>query len=433
MTAVIIIFASVCVLIALSVLFLPQLKLFGVTFSPYWLIALVGAVVLVAVGYVSPREVLQAFSADTSVNPIKILTLFISMSLISVFLDDAGFFAYVAAVAVRRAGGSGVKLFFRIYLTVSVLTVFTSNDIVVLTFTPFICYFAKHTNINPLPYLVAEFTAANTWSMLFLIGNPTNIYLSTAANVGFGEYFAVMWLPTLCGGAASLAMLFLLFGKHIKRPFEANSECVRLKDKPLAVIGLIHLVLCTLMLVFSQYIAVEMWLISLGFALSLAVVSSIYYLISRRRPSALFGAAKHAPWQLIPFVLSMFVFVLALETHGAPEALNNVLSASNPIVGYGGTSFIAANLINNIPMSVLFSPSLNALNGARFTGALYATVISSNLGALLTPLGSLAGIMWLGILKKQGVKFSFAKFCAYGSAVSLPTLASALGGLALIL
>ena len=72
---------------------------------------------------------------------------------------------------------------------VAILTIFTSNDIVILTFTPFICYFSKNAKINPIPYLVAEFAAANTYSMMLIIGNPTNIYLATSASIDFISYF----------------------------------------------------------------------------------------------------------------------------------------------------------------------------------------------------------------------------------------------------
>lgn len=88
----------------------------------------------------------------------------------------------------KKAGASQKKLFFLLYIVTSVLTVFTSNDVIILTFTPFICYFAKNCEIDPVPYIVTEFVAANTWSMLFIIGNPTNIYLATTYGVGFAEY-----------------------------------------------------------------------------------------------------------------------------------------------------------------------------------------------------------------------------------------------------
>ena len=92
----------------------------------------------------------------------SILVLFLSMTALSVFLDEIGFFRYLAGAAIRFAGEKQTVLFYVLYALVSVLTVFTSNDVIILTFTPFICYFTRCAGIDPLPYLVSEFVAANT-------------------------------------------------------------------------------------------------------------------------------------------------------------------------------------------------------------------------------------------------------------------------------
>ena len=109
----------------------------------FWLAPLFGALLMLALGILTPARVWAGLTADTAVNPIKILVLFFAMTLMSVFLDEEGFFRYLAGVVLCRAGTDQRKLFFLLYGAVSVLTVFTSNDIVVLTFTPFICYFAS--------------------------------------------------------------------------------------------------------------------------------------------------------------------------------------------------------------------------------------------------------------------------------------------------
>ena len=181
----IIIGGATCLAMILAVLFYPKINIGRLSLSSYWVVTLVGAVLLLSVGAVDLQAVLAALLADTAINPLKILVLFISMTLLSIYLDELGFFRYLASVTLKRAGCSQTRLFFILYITVSVLTVFTSNDIIILSFTPFICYFAKNARISPLPYLAAEFVAANTWSMALIIGNPTNIYLVTAAGGDF--------------------------------------------------------------------------------------------------------------------------------------------------------------------------------------------------------------------------------------------------------
>ena len=108
------------------------------------------------------------------------------------------------------------------------------------------------------------------------------------------------------------------------------------------------------------------------------------------------------------------------------------LLGEGEILRTGVASFLAANLVNNIPMSVLFS-SVVAPSGAASVPALYAAVIGSNIGAFFTPLGALAGIMWMALLRQYGVKLSFGKFVIYGAVISVPTLLATLGGLWLVL
>ena len=180
-----------------SILYFPTIKIKNICFSSYWPIALIGALLLLLTKSVSICTVFDAFTANNSLNPLKILVLFVSMTVLSIFLDEVGFFKYIATKATKVLNGSQTKLFLGFYALISILTVFTSNDIIILTFTPFICYYAKNSKINPIPYLVAEFVAANTWSMALIIGNPTNIYLASAFNIGFIHYLKMMILLTI--------------------------------------------------------------------------------------------------------------------------------------------------------------------------------------------------------------------------------------------
>jgi len=422
-----------CLLMILSILLFPRLKIGKTEIDTYWIVVLVGAIVVIASGQIELSEIGRRFTENTAVNPLKILVLFISMTVLSIFLDELGFFRYLANMTLKFAGGSQLKLFTILYATVSVLTVFTSNDIIILTFTPFICYFAKNAKIDPIPYLVGEFIAANTMSMMFIIGNPTNIYIATAYSVNFVEYFKVMALPTVASALVAYLILILLFGKRLKQKADPELENVAIEDKALLIIGLIHLGTCTVLLAICSYIDVEMWIISLSFALSLFVCALIVCLIKRKKPVAVFSTVKRLPWQLIPFVLSMFIMILSLSENGITSAIGRLFGSSFPIVKYGATSFLAANLINNIPMSVLFCPIMSGLEGSTLSRAVYATIIGSNLGAYLTPIGALAGIMWSSLLKNHDVKFGYLDFIKYGAAVSIPALATCLAVLALII
>lgn len=393
----------------------------------YPLCTLFFAILAIALGCIPFKDAVKSLWSGDAVSPIKILILFFSMTAISVFLDEAVFFKFLASFTASKAGKSQLKLFILLYVTVSVLTVFTSNDIVILTFTPFICCFCKNAKINPLPYLIEEFVAANTFSMALIIGNPTNIYLGLKFSQTFGRYLSVMILPSLVGGTVCFFVLFLLFKKQLKTPLCAEQESVTI-EKPVVITGVTALIVCTLLLAFSDLINAEMWIVSLICFLVLFLTITVYKLIKRQPLKEIKGSLARLPYSLIPFLLSMFVLVAALDYNGVTQKLASFLKSDNIFV-YGTLSTLCCNLFNNIPMSVLFA---SILQGSSL-GAVYACVIGSNLGAYLTPIGALAGIMWLNILKKHEVKLSFLQFVKYGVIIALPTLFSSLATLWLVI
>lgn len=426
---------TICCCIGMIALVLtkPSVKAKGHALSIYWVPVFAGALVLLFTGVLPFSHVWESFTANTAVNPIKVLVLFLSMTVQSVFLDEAGFFKYLASKVLEKANSNQLVLFACLYLLVSVLTVFTSNDIIILTFTPFICYFAKNAKIDPMPYLFAEFVAANTWSMALIIGNPTNIYLATTNGIDFAAYLKVMFIPTVVGGIVAFGVLYLIFAKRLKKPIEGVSKEEPIKEKKLMIIGLAHLSLCVLLLTVSSYIGIEMWLITLGFAVSLMFLAVLYRLVAGHGGYTVKGSIKRLPYEIIPFVLSMFVLVLALDESGFGEFVSGYLSGKNSVMKYGVSSFLVSNIMNNIPMSVLFSSILSNAPEVAHKGDVYAAIVGSNLGAFFTPMGALAGIMWSGILKKSGVRFNYLMFIKYGVAVSVPTLVATLLALYIML
>ena len=417
----------------ISVLFFPKIKIGKKFIDSYWIITLIGAVILV-IFKGDVNKIISALTADTSVNPIKILVIFISMTILSIFLDELGVFRFLAEASLKKAGKSQIKLFITLYLTVSVLTVFTSNDVIILSFTPFICYFARNAKIDPIPYLAAEFVAANTWSMALIIGNPTNIYLCSAFDVDFITYLKTMALPTVVAGGVSLALLILVFGKKLKTPIE-NQEIethTTLSDKPSLILGVATLSICTIFLAVSSYLKIEMWIVCLSAVAVLFVGVTVISLLRKKVSVPAINSVKRAPWQIIPFVLSMFVMIIILADSGVTEAVSKALGNEHAVLKYGVLSFLSSNVINNIPMSVLFCEILKGLSVASLNGGVFATVIGSNLGAAFTPIGALAGIMFGSILSLHGIKFGYKDFLKIGVTVTLPSLVCSLVALMLV-
>ena len=433
----------VFLVLALSILFFPHFQFadlgrhhhhhFSIKIDTYWIITLVGAFILVLVAQTPLQNIASSFISDTAINPLKILALFFSMTFLSIFLDEVGLFRFLAKKAVSIAKTNQLSLFLILYLLTSFLTVFTSNDVVILTLTPFICFFCKNTKINPIPYLVSEFAAANTWSMMFIIGNPTNIYLGTSAGIDFISYFKVMAVPTVMAGLVELAIIYFIFRKDLKKTLEPQEDDYQIESKIDLFAGVTVLSVCLIFLVISNYIGIEMYLVSTICALFLLVFIIILRLIQKKNWGYLTNSVKRLPYQLIFFVLSMFMIVVCLRYVGISEKFAEVLGDQNVIWTYGFSSFLTANLMNNIPMSIFYSTIPGGLTGPTYLQAIYATIIGSNIGAFLTPVGALAGIMFTQLVEQNEIKYRFLDFVKYGAIIAIPTITVALAGLLLML
>ena len=406
--------------IVITCILKPSIRIKNITINLYWVIALVGALTLLFTTAISFKEVFNGLISNSSINPIKILILFLSMTMISIFLDELGFFAKVANAVLKHTKDSQFKIFIAFYLLVAILTMFTSNDIIILTFTPFIIMFCKNAKISPVPYLVSEFCAANTWSMMFIIGNPTNIYLAESFGVDFVSYFLKMAIPTLLAGIVEFTLLILVFYRKLKKPIEHEFEELPPLNRFLTIFGLIVLGSCTIMLIISSYISIPMYLIAAISLATLTVGVLTYSIIKKSKPTELLHTYKRAPYELIPFVISMFVIVLTLTKYHVTQEIAEFLGNKFVVFSYGFSSLFMANLLNNIPMSVLYSSIEANLNPTSLTGALYASIVGSNIGAFITPVGALAGIMWMGILKRHEVKYTFLDFIKYGVLIGVP-------------
>lgn len=407
-----------------------------VKIETYFIGALMGPLLLVLFGLLNYSEIAEAMNGSGGLNPIGILVLFISMVFMSIFLDVTGFFAYCAKLALKYSHASAKRLFFILYAVVSFLTIFTSNDIIVLTFTPIIYHFTRESDLNPVPYLISEFFAANTWSMMLYIGNPTNIVIASAFAIDFNTFTSHMILPTIAGGVTNVMALYLLFRRELDKPMtrrDRGNPRDEITDLPGALLGVTMLFACIVLLSIGPYIGLEMWRISLFFALALLAVllaRDFYASMLRKRTETVKKVSQRVPWSVVPFVLSLFVTVEALHAYGITEGIADAINVTGVLPAslfYGFTSALAANVLNNIPMTVAFVP---LIEGHGLTAAL-ATVIGSNLGTEITPLGSLAGMMWLSMLHERDIDMSFADFVRYGLVVAPVTILVTLLALAL--
>lgn len=326
----------------------------------------------------------------------------------------------------HRAGYSQPRLFFIWFWVVAIATTLTANDIVVLTLTPFIIYVARHAKVSPLPYLISQFISANTWSMLLIIGNPTNIYLASMFEIDFLSYLQVMVIPTLITGLVSLGLLYGMFAQSLTQPL-SRPEMVVNPPHPSYRLGLWMLMVAIGLMTIAQWIGIGMDVLTVLSAAILILMVLIFY----PKANHLGNTLRRLPFEMLPFFLSMAILVNALNRLGLTSQIGTWLNLFPAIYNYGISSFIASNLINNIPMSLWFANMLMDLQTVNLP-AVYAAIIGSNLGAILTPVGALAGLMWMSILKAKQVELSFGRFVIFGITLGPILLMMALWTLDLI-
>jgi arsenical pump membrane protein len=399
---------------------------------------ILGAAALLAFAF-GREAVVDGIRGTAFIRPYSILILFMSLAYICRSLDLTGFFNYLALVAARSAGNSGRRLFIYFFALSSILTVFTSNDIVILTLTPIICYHAKNTNSNPVPYLIAQFFAANIWSMALYIGNPTNIIVAQAYQIRFLEYTTWMGLPTVVAGTACFGLLWLIFRKRISETVQAPAITPQtaLTDSQGAIFGATCLGVCVVLLSISQWLPVQIWVIP--FAIALVMLCRdihVYYLSAPKQARFAAGlpALRTLPWKIVPFLIGHFIMVENLSSSGwigvFAGGLSRVFTRLLPAtLGMGFLSACVSNLVNNQPMTILFTRIIGdasfAINGLTRTGSMFALIAGSNLGANLTFMGSLAGLMWVSICADKGVRITWREFTRYGLMVMPAVIALA--------
>jgi arsenical pump membrane protein len=392
--------------------------------------------ILFSFSYINFSSVEYGIIGDDNLQPWKIMIIFFTVAYCAISTDITGVFDVIAHRIVKISSGNAVMLFTLFYIFASFLTIFTSNDIVILTLTPIIFYLGKYTNLNILPFLFAEFFAANTLSMMLLIGNPTNIIISDALNFGFLEYLEIMILPTIVATILTYLLLYLYFRKDLSEKFKKlTNESMIPKNYINIGVSAILMLLMLYTLILSDFLNVEIWEITtLFFSLFLIqdIILSLY--INKKNnikkdlnlPTSkipIIETIKGLPWNIAPLIFLLFIIIGELTQTNIFISLVEILvswctNIYSTVFSMGILSLISANIINNQPMSILFSSillnfpenfSLDLLHAAG-----YSVIISSNLAANLTPLGALAGIMWLKILKSKEFKVSYLEFFKLG-------------------
>lgn len=399
----------------LSFFLFPTINIKGKRIDTYWLITTIGAILILLFNISTAGDILNLFIQNNSTNPFKIIVLFLSLTFISKFLDAVGLFNFLASRASRIGKGNQFIIFTAFYFLISLLTIATNNDIIIIV-TPIMIYFAKASKIKPMPYLIMVCFVLNTLSTTFLTTNVSNLYLGSFFGITYFDYLAKLTPVSLILMLILYVLLILVFYKDLKVKIEVEVLKEPIKNKFLLCLGLTSLALTTVFLIISNLINVEMYLITLIFALVDLIIGSIYCFIKKEDKIYILKPIKTLPYEFIPFLISMFIIISSLNQTDLllqiGNLLNSIESAEAEVFAYGLTSAISANLVNNVPMSLLYANILNA-NTLTTVDNVYAAILASNLCALITPCGALSSLMFMRICKENEVKISYLDYMKF--------------------
>lgn len=511
--------------------------------------------VLLACTALTWQNIVDGIVGTGLLEPWAVTVIFFSMSYMSVSLDETGMLAALSFWGAQKSGKSGRRLFFAVFVLSGVFTLFTSNDIVVMTLTPVVIYATTYIKTDPTPFLFIEFFAANVWSSALYFSNATNIIIAEAEGFSFNDVVKWCALPTVIAAVALYAFMAVAFrnvipGEIDTPEFDAMSL---LHHRVSAILGALILFSTIVMLVIFSFVSVPVWIATLSAAgamflkdltvdiIALVRGESHYHVgasvtrfrdgdgmndysdarseddepaVPRKRAfseskidgrrDTLVGPRQRVqsaasievqwrqnvtggdsedendsdaeqfatsdfetavddptvpevvtwgaftpqwtrtlaarfptvsavlirqPWSLLPFILSKFVLVECLSTHGwthllaygFAQAINNVPTAAFLAAA---VTILLTNLMSGIPMAILLARVLTspffAVSTAAKLATAYSVILLSNYAGNTTLVGSLAGLLWLSILKRKGVhSIGFLSFAKTGSLASL--------------
>ena len=408
---------------------IAALATLGVILRPFsWpeaIWAVLGAVALVALGLLAPQTALEGVLKGTDV-----YLFLVGMMLLSEIARKEGLFDWLASHAVRAAKGSATRLFLLIYVVGTVVTVFLSNDACAVVLTPAVFAATKAAGVKqPLPYLFICAFIANAASFVLPISNPANLVVFAEHMPPLGRWLAMFTLPSVLAIVTTYAVLRITQNASLKSETVATDvETPRLSfGGKIAGLGIVA--------TGAALIAASAAGIELGLPTFVAGVATTLVVILINR-GGLVEVSKDVSWSVLPLVAGLFVLVEALEKTGVLQMLADLLKRAaegDPaLAAWAGGAVVAfgSNLVNNLPAGLLAGAAVQAAQvPEKVAGAI---LIGVDLGPNLSVTGSLATILWLTAIRREGQDVSAFAFLKLGLLVMPPALILALAALLLV-
>ena len=378
---------------------------------------MVGTVVLVAFGFLPWRNAVAAAAKG-----IDVYLFLIGMMLLAEVARQEGLFNWLAALAVRHARSSARRLFLIIYSVGTIVTVFLSNDATAVVLTPAVYAAATAARVEPLPYLFICAFIANAASFVLPISNPANLVIFGAHIPPLAQWLYQFTLPSI----ASILITYLLL-RFTQRAAINQKISAEFPTEPLSVGGkcvAVGIALTALGLLGASSLDQQLGLPTF---IAGTAVTIIVLIISRQSP---LPVLRDISWGVLPLVAGLFILVASVEQTGilnsVTQMLHNVAASSPRDASFGAGILVAlaSNLLNNLPTGLVAATvSQSADVPLQVTSA---TLIGVDLGPNLSVTGSLATILWLMALRREGEAVTVWQFLKLGIIVMPPALVVAL-------
>lgn len=382
--------------------------------------AMVGAVVAFTLGVVSYSDLFIVWDIVWDAT-----LAFIGIIILSLVLDEIGFFEWCALKMAKFSKGSGKKMFIYSILLGALVSALFANDGAALILTPILLAKMRILKLNAktiLAFLLAGGFISDSASLPFVFSNLTNIVTANYFDIGFVEYLTNMALPYLVSVTATIIVLLLVLKDDIPKTVDIDllkdADSV-LKNKTLFYFSWAFLGLLLIGYFIGDAYDIPISVFALGGGLLFLLIS---YISKAVEPIHII---KNAPWQVVWFSLGLYVVVYGLKNAGLTDYLTIILqdlSTQGNLIAVVSTGFISAILsafMNNMPTIMIMDIALQDIGNEAM---IYANIVGCNLGPKMTPFGSLATLLWLHTLKQKGVEIGFWQYSKFGLLVTPPIL-----------